>query len=1084
VEQGLSQSSGYAMLQDARGFVWIGTADGLNKYDGTSFTVYRHISFDTTSISDNFVQVLLEDRSKRYLWVGTRDGGLNRFDRIRGTFSVFQHNPRRHSTLSANHITALVQDSTGVLWIGTDGGGLNRLDPRTGTVTRFQHDERRASSLRSNTVLALCLDSAGKLWVGTDMGLDAVHTTRIQEGAFQHHEVEPRLESHSESRPEPHRTHVYTLTYTAQSRTLWAGTDAGLYHLNLSGTASLLAFRPVEELESDVVRCLYADHPGCVWACTAVGGVFCIAQGKDAVVKDPSLSLMKREVLPTKERSSPAVITAYHRMNAELQAASGSGIYSMMQDNAGLVWIGTYSGGVVTFLARAAAFRTIASDPTNPASTSHLNRFAVTALYDDAPKNTLWVGTLDGGLNRFDRERGVFTLFRRNEEDAQSLPSDGVRAIYRDRAGVLWLATQDGLAMMNPDGRTFTTFRHDAANPRSISSSNVFCIFEDRRGTLWVGTLGGGLNRFDRTTRTFTVFKHDPANPRSISGNVIRAICEDSTGGLWVGTRGAGLNRFDTRTQEFASFLHDEANPRSLSHNSIYSLYLDKRGLLWIGTQGGGVNVAAVQHVAHTALVFAVFRATDGLPNDVVYGIVEDRQGNIWLSTNKGISRIHGEWLPKADNNKIARLSFRNYDERDGLQSNEFNAGAYCAGRDGTLYFGGIRGFTAFQPDSVLDNPFVPPIVITDFKLFNKSVKPAGKEISESEAIEISYRDNYFLLEFAALSFIVPEKNRYRYMLEGFDKTWIEAGTKHEVAYTNLDEGEYVFRVQGSNNDGVWNTQGASLRVRITPPWWRTLWFRMLAGLATLGVATGFMLWRIRAVRVAERMSRQMAQLELQSLRLHMNPHFIFNAINSIQYLVSEGQAQAATHYLSTFARLMRKILKQHDYLSISIADELELLEMYIDLERLRYDYTFDYELHCEHRAELAPILIPAMVVQPFVENAIRHGLGTRKHGGKLRVQFARRNGHIYCVVEDNGIGRAQAQALQRKRLSDVGEKQNLSIATNITQRRLEILDAAHTSRNASANVETHISVQTTDLKDKDGSAAGTRVEIILPIVR
>jgi ligand-binding sensor domain-containing protein len=1139
VEQGLSQSSAYALLQDARGFVWIGTADGLNKYDGSSFTVYRHIASDSTSLSDNFIQVLLEDRSKRWLWVGTRDGGLNRFDRTTGTFTSFQHHPQGSrspasagSSLSSNVITALVQDSSGALWIGTDGGGLNRLDTRTGAVTRFQHDEQRTStttttpananintSINSNVVLSLCLDSAGTLWIGTDVGLDCFRPYQYQQSQqsrplqAQNKQVQVATFTHcfyQGSAPLPMSSsmnasinssaispssdaHIYALAYRAASQTLWIGTGAGLYQCALHdsanhsakhltnhsanrtvGTQSLTLPVITKECSDESVRCLHGDRTSGVWACTATGGIY-HADGQGTYA--------------TTATTTTTTMTAFHRMNAEVRAWSGSGIYSIMQDQSGLVWAGTYSGGIITFLARSAVFTTFTHDPANPTSERHLNRFAVTSLLEDAAINALWVGTLDGGLNRFDREHRTFTVFRHRDGDAHGLPSDVVRAIYRDRSGTLWVATQDGLAMMNADGRTFptsfTTFRHDPRNPHSISSNNVFCVFEDSQGALWVGTLGGGLNRFDRSTQRFTVFKHDPMNPRSISGNIIRALCEDRTGALWVGTRGAGLNRFDPHTQDFTSFLHDEANPQSLSHNSIYGLYADGRGLLWIGTQGGGVNCLDTQSLASQSPanpVFTAFRTKDGLPNDVVYGIVEDRRGSIWLSTNKGLSRMNAQAVRETSGGAERKMSFRNYDERDGLQSNEFNAGAYCAGRDGTLYFGGIRGFTAFQPDSVLDNPFVPPVSITNFKLFNRAVKPAGKEISESEAIEISYRDNYFSFEFAALSFILPEKNRYRYKLEGFDQTWIDAGTKREAAYTNLDAGDYVFQVQGSNNDGVWNERGASVRVRITPPWWNTLWFRAVAVAFVVSASGGFMLWRIRAVRAAERISRQMAQLELQSLRLHMNPHFIFNAINSIQYLVSEGQTQAATHYLSTFARLMRKILKQHDYLAISIADELELLEMYIDLERLRYDYTFDYELHCEHRSELASLLIPAMVLQPYVENAIRHGLGTRKHGGMLSVRLERRDGLMFCVVEDNGIGRAQAQALQSKRTADGGDKQpapHLSMATSITQRRLDILNAAHPSHHA-----THINVRTTDLIHADGSAAGTRVEILLPVLR
>ncbi|MEK9137873.1 MAG: two-component regulator propeller domain-containing protein, partial [Bacteroidota bacterium] len=338
----------------------------------------------------------------------------------------------------------------------------------------------------------------------------------------------------------------------------------------------------------------------------------------------------------------------------------------------------------------------------------------------------------------------------------------------------MWIGTRDGgLNLYDRNTRRFVRFRHSPTNPRSVAHNDIVCLYEDRAGTLWVGTEGGGLDRVDRPRIEFVHFRREPNDPSGISGNWVWSMYEDSRGNFWVGTWGAGLNRMDRVKNTFVRFQHNPKDPSSLSNNTVLCIVEDNEGNLWVGTQGGGLSL-----YDYATSRFTHFTEQDGLPNSVVYAILPDRSGNLWLSTNKGLSRF----TPRT-------RTFKNYDISDGLQSHEFNQGAYCRGKDGTFYFGGMRGLNTFNPDSLEDNPFVPPMVLTRFKVFEKEVE-LSEAISVLKHITLSYSDNLFSFEFAALDFCAPEKNQYAYMLEGFDKGWIHSGTRRYVNYTQLDPGE------------------------------------------------------------------------------------------------------------------------------------------------------------------------------------------------------------------------------------------------------------------------------------------------------
>jgi signal transduction histidine kinase/streptogramin lyase len=488
-------------------------------------------------------------------------------------------------------------------------------------------------------------------------------------------------------------------------------------------------------------------------------------------------------------------------------------IFSLYQDRAGTLWVGTNGGGLNQFNRAQQKFSHYFPVPNNP---NTLNNKDVFAIYEDR-EGILWVGTETGGLNKFDRQRQKVTHYLNDPENPNSLSHNEVQAIYEDSNGVLWIGTYGG-GLNRFNRQHFVSYKNDPDNPNSLNDNYVMSIHEDKNKTLWIGTRKG-LNQYDRQLDKFVVhYYHDPQNPYSLSHGEVSVIYEDYSGMLWIGTPGGGLNKIDLQTKtglpgSLVRYQHDTQNPTSLSNDEILSIHEDATGTLWIGTSGGGLN-----QFDRETQTFTHYKEEDGLANDTVYGILEDEQGYLWLSTNKGLSKFN----PKT---KI----FRNYDVADGLQSNEFNINAYHKSRRGELFFGGINGFNVFDPLKVKDNPYIPPIVITEFKIFNQPVSfkehsPLQQHISETHAITLSYKQSFFSFEFAALNFLQPEKNQYAYKLEGFDQSWNEIGTQRHTNYTYMPHGTYLFRVKGSNNDKVWNEKGTAITITILPPPWKTWW--------------------------------------------------------------------------------------------------------------------------------------------------------------------------------------------------------------------------------------------------------------------
>jgi signal transduction histidine kinase/ligand-binding sensor domain-containing protein len=808
IEQGLSQVTIYCIFQDSRGLMWFGTEDGLNKYDGYTFTVYKRDPQDPHSLSANTVRAILEDASNA-LWIGTDGGGLNRFDRATEQFTHFRNDPQNSDSLSSDTVIAIYEDRLGTLWIGTDGGGLDRFDQATGRFSHYRHDPNDPHSLSHDVVTSILEDSTGKLWIATlGGGLNQLDRTTGQFVHYQHNPDAPNSLSNDE---------VNTIS-ARRGGGLWIGTNGGLNEFDPQTqkfTYYLHDPNDPRSLTYDGIDAVYQDSSGTLWVGTSIG--------------------LNELALGGVEGAEPQTRGFIHHRNDPLDPNSLSldDITALYEDSAGVLWIGTTVGGLNKLDRKMRRFAHYRNNPDDPNS---LSSNTVWAIHQDA-SGALWVGSsgLSGGLDRLARQTDQLTHYRYDPQDPRTLRAGAVLAIHQDSSGALWVGTYEGgLSQLDLQTDQFTHYRHDSNNPHSLSHDIVWALYEDTTRVLWVGTWGGGLDRFDRGTGQFAHYRHDPADPGSISSDLILTIYQDRAGTLWVGTT-KGLDKLDRQTGRFTHYKNDPANPRTLSSDAVPTIYQDSSGTLWVGTDDG------LNKFDPAAETFTHYTEKDGLANDAIGCILEDDRNYLWISSGKGLSRFN----PRTE-------EFKNYDVRDGLQSNEFNRGACYKNKQGELFLGGINGFNAFYPADIADNPHVPPVILTGFQIFNKPVaiggaSPLKKPIGETDALTLSYQDYVFSFEFAALDYTIPGKNRYAYKLEGFDRDWNYVDSNHRFAsYANLPAGAYTFRVKGSNNDGVWNEAGVKVEVKVEPPPWQTWWAYTLYAILSVSIAAAILRYRLR----------------------------------------------------------------------------------------------------------------------------------------------------------------------------------------------------------------------------------------------
>ncbi len=811
VAEGLSQDEVLAILQDRQGYLWFGTQDGLNRYNGYTFTVFRHDSKNKDSLSNSSILSLAEDEAGN-LWVGTRGGGLNRYDAATGKFTAFRHDPADPASLSNDTVTDLQLTRDGVLWVATLGG-LNRSNP-DGTFTLYQPDPADPNSLSADNVSALYEDAAGNLWIGTGFDVAGRGLNRF----------DPRTDSFTRyvsdpANPDSLSSNNIAAIFEDAHGALWIGTGgfnlsgAGLNRLNADGTFTRFQHDSADpgSLGHDNVISLWQNEAGELWIGTEGG-----------------LNLFN----PNYE---PAFFRHIAHDPFDPQSLSNNVIRQIYADRSGVLWLGAAPGGINKFSPRLAQFGLYQNRPNDSTS---LGFNAVGRFYEDS-RGAFWVATWGKGLDYFDRTSDTFIHYRYDPLNPKSLVSNQVTAIFEDSRDVFWIGTLNGVAWFDRLTSAFTPLLHDSRDPSSLISNSVNQIVEDNAGQIWIATLEG-LDRYERLTGRFVHYLNEPGDSNSLSANSVTALYKDGEGRLWVGTRGGGLNRFDAAAGKFVRYQYNPADLRSLSDNSVQTIWQDQEGRLWVGTQGGLNRLNADG-------AFERYGLEDGLPDERVQCILDDGAGNLWFSTGNGLARLN-----------LETETFKAFDASDGLQGSEFNAGACYRDVWGRMYFGGPNGFNVFDPRQIQDNPQPPPIVVTAFDVFNQ---PLPTDLSGATPIESPDWQKFIAFEFAALDYHAPQKNRYAYKLEGFDADWVQAGARRTVSYPNLPAGRYLFRVKAANSDGVWNETGVAIPLIITLPIWQNGWFQGGAGLLIVaGLATAYTL-RLRSIHAQKReLEAQVAQ--------------------------------------------------------------------------------------------------------------------------------------------------------------------------------------------------------------------------------
>ncbi|HEY6619270.1 MAG TPA: two-component regulator propeller domain-containing protein [Steroidobacteraceae bacterium] len=807
MRDGLSMSTINGILQDSRGYIWLATEAGLNRYDGYAVRQFRRERGNPHGLASDYIWSIAED-AQGDLWLATDGGGVARWDRRTETFQQFRHDPQRPQSLASDGVRALLIDSKGLIWAGTKDHGLDILDPHTGTARHYRHRDSDAYSLPSDAIAALYTDHEGRIWVGSDGGLsrydaraDGFVTYGEAMGAAQLSDLRVRAirEDHTGA--------------------LWVGTvSGGLARLDPNGNM-LTVFRH----DASNPRSLSHDH---VWA----------------IMEDDAqrLWIATADGLDLLDRSSGSFVRYGHDADNP-QSLRDADAMSLYQDRGGVLWVGTREGGASHWNPRSWLFGHYFSDAFRAAQ--------VISFADDAAGN-VWVGTIGGGLIEIDTHTGREHRFGAEKSGGSpQLSDDRVMALLNDHRGSLWIGTMSGgLDRLDLASGRLRVYRSTAGDANTLPADGVMSLYQDRFGTLWIGTFRGGLASIDPATEKITRYPYGAAAANSLSSSRASAIVEDSLGNLWIGTVGGGLNLFDRKSGRFYAYRRDDRDPKSLSDDTVYALHLDPHGDLWVGTAGGGLDRVIGTSAKPQSVQFENQSGLRGMPSQVVYGIESDREGRLWLSTNNGLARFD----TRSHTVKI-------FHQVHGLQDDEFNVNAHFRSADGILYFGGNHGFNAFSPSLIGAEGPAPPVVLTMASKLNQPLT-AQELPSATRPLALAYDDKLVTLDFSALDFTSPADNHYSYRLEGFDADWIDAGTTHRATYANLQAGDYTFKVRAANADGIWSEDSLSIPVHVAPAPWNTLAARIVYFLLGIGVLA--YLWRFQRRRRARelRHSRELEQ--------------------------------------------------------------------------------------------------------------------------------------------------------------------------------------------------------------------------------
>lgn len=995
VSDGLSQNTINSIIQDKYGFMWFGTQDGLNRFDGYEFKVYRNEQGNTNSISNNFIWKTLED-SEGNIWIGTFGGGLNKFNPVRELFIQYNSNSEEGKSLSNDNVFEIVESSPGIIWVGTNNG-LNKVNVESGKVIQYEKLENSTEKGEpTNLVNNIAVMKKNNVWFNSKKGLSCLE---LQSEKISHFQKDPFNEEIEFGKIDD---------LVAIEEKLYVLCTSGLVELNTVDSTTRVIInqdRMMKFAGSDFIPTeVYFDSDSVVFVGTT-NGLFLYNFLTD------KLNYFKNET-------------------ANQNSLVHNSILSLYKSAGNVYWIGTQSG-LMKVERLKKEFRLIKR---NPGEKYTLTGNNVGPIIEDR-FGYAWIGTRGGeAINIFDEKTGRIKVLKNEPGNLNSISGDYILSFLEDSKGNIWIGTRgSGLNKIRNTGTWSDKINVERINPIALPGENpsivrVQTIMEDRNGLIWLGTGGGGLCSYNYETNKIKSYPYslDGSGP---SHTFVYALLEDSYGNFWVGTATGGINLMDRRTGKFLYFTNNAADPASLSNNLILDIFESKVGDIWLGT-AGGLNKLLTQNKedlfgilsSGSKLEFKSFGNADGFPNEVIYGILEDGDGFLWISTNKGIVKF----------DPVNEKVISTYDVTDGLQNNEFNQKSFFKNKDGLMYFGGLSGLNIFDPAKITGNTYIPPVVITDFKLFNKSVSvnstsanddfALDKNIFALNSIDLSYTHKVFSFEFSSLNYISSAKNEYAYKMEGFDKDWIYAGTERSITYTNLDPGEYTFRVKGSNNKGLWNENGTYLKISIEPPPWKTWWAYSIYGLLFL---TGIILlikfreWELkREIEVARKIEEAKSE-ERVKVRTKTSQDFhdeAGNKLTKINLFTSLAKKEAEDNPI--LKEYLGKIQENTKELSNGMRDFLWVLDagkdsLYDMLKRIEDFGNSMFEL-TETRFKVKGIdekfkqlILPMEVRRSLIlifKEAINNSL-KYSDAEDVSIAISLENGYLEISLTDNGCG-------------------------------------------------------------------------------
>ncbi|MDM8561494.1 two-component regulator propeller domain-containing protein [Candidatus Parabeggiatoa sp. HSG14] len=833
VEDGLPSNFTSDVVQDDQGFMWFATKNGLAQYDGGEFTVYKHEPNNPNSLSNNYTWSIIKAHNG-ILWIGTLGGGLNKFDPMTEIFTIYKYEENNPNSLAGDSVEAIFEDKTGILWVGIDGDGLSKFDPVNENFVNYRHDENNPNSLSSNYVRSIRQDDSGIFWVSTyGGGLNRFDPTTE---TFTHYQ-------HKDDNPNSLVSDFIWSTYLDQFGILWLTTEEGLGRYDIKNN-QFTHYQHDENnpnsLSNNAVSSIYYDDSeGILWLGTTGGGL---------------------------NHFDRVNFTSYQNEAGNQNSLSYNVVFGMTKDNTGTLWI-TTDNSISKYDAGNERFTHFQH---NPLLSNSLSDNSVSAIYSDK-NDIVWLGTKAGGLNKFEKQ--TFRSYQQNDSNTNSISDNAISVIKSDNDGILWIGTEsNGINKFDPKTETFTHYQHDPNNPNSLNYNDVWDLDIDQNGILWIAMIGGGIDRFDPITETFQHYNPNESGNNFFATPWISSIKVATDGTIWIGTDHQGVSQFDPKQETFTYYIPDETIPNSLSNGVTHTIFEDSKSSIWIGTNEG------LNKFDKSTQTFKAYRTENGLAGNGIFGILEDNQNYLWISTDKGLSKFD----PQAE-------TFRNYNKYDGLQGNMFLPRSAYKSKTGELFFGGTNGFNAFYPDKLTDNPHIPPVVLTDFKLFNQSVpiggtSPLQQSINFAKQITLSHQQSVFSFEFTALNYRATAKNQYAYIMKGFDKDWTYVDNKRRFAtYTNLDAGNYTFRVKASNNDGLWNETGTEIQLTILPPWWQTWWAYTIYAVIVLGSIIGIFIMQQKKLAYTRALV-QIKELQVETVRLEAVEERNKMMMDSIQY--------------------------------------------------------------------------------------------------------------------------------------------------------------------------------------------------------